>query len=297
MESSSPSDCLPRTGQACPRIFPTPTHSSRIRIFDTLPFQLIELEKSYDDAAYLRALHQVELRSEPGTDLVYSNFGIKLIGFGLQQVYHQSLEELLITQILSPLGMKRTRLAVSPQDHTLLVQGYSPSGKPMPYHLFNAGAAGGLYSNAEDMVRYIGWQLDETNPVHQAIPFCHLQRRAIASRRVWFGISPRRTANGKSGKAAALLEWRVSWCFIQNRNSASSFWQMTAGSQLRMSLATLRRRSARLARQNKKSAMSGSFLLMHKKPRNPASPRAHHLHPAAMRRFQALRADLRSRRT
>jgi CubicO group peptidase (beta-lactamase class C family) len=43
----------------------------------------------------------------------------------------------------------------------------------MPYHLFNAGAAGGLYSNAEDMVRYIGWQLDETDPVirqsHSAI--------------------------------------------------------------------------------------------------------------------------------
>jgi D-alanyl-D-alanine-carboxypeptidase/D-alanyl-D-alanine-endopeptidase len=141
--------------------------------FDTLPFQLIELEKSYDDAAYLRALHQVELRSEPGADFVYSNFGIKLIGFGLQQVYHQSLEELLTTEILSPLGMKRTSLAVSPQDHPLLVQGYSPSGKPMPYHLFNAGAAGGLYSNAEDMVRYIGWQLDETDPVirqsHSAI--------------------------------------------------------------------------------------------------------------------------------
>jgi CubicO group peptidase (beta-lactamase class C family) len=141
--------------------------------FDTLPYQLIELEKSYDDAAYLRALHQVELRSEPGSDFVYSNFGIKLIGLGLQHVYHQSLEELLKTQILSPLAMKRTGLAVSSLDEPLLVQGYSPSGKPMPYHLFNAGAAGGLYSNAEDMVRYIGWQLDESDPVirqsHSAI--------------------------------------------------------------------------------------------------------------------------------
>jgi serine-type D-Ala-D-Ala carboxypeptidase/endopeptidase len=138
-----------------------------------LPFQLIELEKPYDDAAYLRALHQVELRSEPGSEFVYSNFGIKLIGFGLQQVYHQSLEQLLSTKILAPLGMKRTGLAVSPHYERLLVQGYSPSGKPMPYHLFNAGAAGGLYSDAEDMVRYIGWQLDESDPVirqsHSAI--------------------------------------------------------------------------------------------------------------------------------
>jgi D-alanyl-D-alanine-carboxypeptidase/D-alanyl-D-alanine-endopeptidase len=141
--------------------------------FDTLPFRLIELEKTYDDAGYLQALHQVELRSEPGSEFVYSNFGIKLIGFGLEQAYHQSLEQLLKTRILGPLGMKRTGLAVSPHNERLLVQGYSPSGKPMPYHLFNAGAAGGLYSDAEDMVRYLGWQLNESDPVikqsHSAI--------------------------------------------------------------------------------------------------------------------------------
>jgi D-alanyl-D-alanine-carboxypeptidase/D-alanyl-D-alanine-endopeptidase len=133
--------------------------------FDTLPYQLIDLEKSYDDSAYLKALHDLKLRSEPGNELVYSNFGIKLIGFGLQHVYHQSLEDLLRINISGPLGMKRTGLAVRPANKKLLVQGYSPQGKPMPYHLFNSGAAGGLYSNAEDMVRYIGWQLDETNPV------------------------------------------------------------------------------------------------------------------------------------
>ena len=141
--------------------------------FETLPFQLIELEEPYDDAAYLRALHQIELRTEPGSEFVYSNFGIKLLGFGLQQVYRQSFGLLLQTEILAPLGMKRTSLAVSPQNEPLLVQGYSPSGKPMPYHLLNAGAAGGLYSNAEDLVRYIDWQLDEGDPTirqsHSAI--------------------------------------------------------------------------------------------------------------------------------
>src|SRR5580698_4082015 len=106
--------------------------------FDTLPFRLIELEKTYDDAGYLQALHQVELRSEPGSEFVYSNFGIKLIGFGLQQVYYQSPEQLLQTKILSSLGMQQTGLAVSPQNEPLLVQAYSPSGKPMPYHVFKA---------------------------------------------------------------------------------------------------------------------------------------------------------------
>jgi CubicO group peptidase (beta-lactamase class C family) len=133
--------------------------------FDTLPFQLIDLEKGYDDAAYLRALHQVNLRSEPGGEFVYSNFGIKVIGLGLQQVYHQSFEQLLRAEILDPLGMKETGLAVLPENEGLLVKGYSPGGQPMPYHLANAGAAGGLYSDAHDMVRYIGWQLDERHPL------------------------------------------------------------------------------------------------------------------------------------
>lgn len=140
--------------------------------FDTLPFQLIELEKTYDDAAYLRALHQIQLRTEPGSEFAYSNFGIKLIGLGLQQIYGRSLQQLLKTEILGPLGMTRTGLAASHHEK-LLVQGYSPSGKPMPYHLLNAGAAGGLYSDAEDMVRYIEWQLNESDPVirqsHSAI--------------------------------------------------------------------------------------------------------------------------------
>ncbi len=141
--------------------------------FDTLPFQLIELEKIYDDAAYLKALHRIELHSEPGSEFVYSNFGMKLIGLGLQQVYRQSLQQLLRTKILGPLGMNRTGLSLSPPNERFLAKGYSPTGKPMPYHLLNAGAAGGLYSDAEDMVRYLGWQLNESDPVinqsHSAI--------------------------------------------------------------------------------------------------------------------------------
>lgn len=130
-----------------------------------MPFKLNDLEKGYNDAAYLRALHDVQLRSEPGSEFVYSNFGVKLIGFGLQRMYRRPLQSLFQEEIFTPLGMKRTSLTVSLRNHRQLVQGYSPAGKPMPYHLFNAGAAGGLYSDTEDMVRYMRWQLDERSSV------------------------------------------------------------------------------------------------------------------------------------
>lgn len=135
--------------------------------FDRLPYRLIANEKPYDRSRYLKELHLIKLSTDPGTNRRYSNIGIKLIGFGLENVYEKPLSRLLQFNITRRLNMPRTTFVVSPKDKPLLVQGYSPSGKPMPYHLPNAGAAGGLYSNTEDMANYAKWQLEETSPVVQ----------------------------------------------------------------------------------------------------------------------------------
>jgi len=133
--------------------------------FDKLPFQLIANEKDYDTPRYLRELHGVSLASEPGAKTRYSNIGVKLISFGLENVYGRPYADLLHAFITGPLRMNRTGLAVVPRDAPLEAQGYSPSGKPMPHTLPNAGAAGGLYSNTEDMMKYAAWQLAERDPV------------------------------------------------------------------------------------------------------------------------------------
>ena len=133
--------------------------------FNTLPAQLIARERGYDKARYLRQLHQVTLASVPGNSFNYSNIGTKLVGFGLERVYGESYDRLLKRYITGPLGMTRTSLAVGRVDRGDLAQGYGVSGQTVPYHLLNAGAAGGLYSDTEDMIKYAVWHLDEKNPL------------------------------------------------------------------------------------------------------------------------------------
>jgi len=133
--------------------------------FDKLPFQLIAREGEYDTTRYLRELHDVTLASEPGSKSRYSNIGIKLISFGLENVYGRPYADLLYSYITGPLKMRHTGLAVTKEDTVLEAQGYSPSGKLMPHTLPNAGAAGGLYSSAEDMMKYASWQLAERDPI------------------------------------------------------------------------------------------------------------------------------------
>ena len=147
-----------------PRDLPNEDDLYAHRNFDTLPDQLIAREAGYDRARYLRELHSVRLNSLPGSNEVYSNLGTKVIGFGLEQVYGMTYETLVEQKILRPLGMNSTGFVVGAAEQSRLVQGYDRSGKQMPYHLRNAGAAYGLYSTSRDMAKYLRWQLDEANP-------------------------------------------------------------------------------------------------------------------------------------
>ena len=132
---------------------------------ETLPFKLIAREFGFDRGRYLHDLHDVSLRSDPGTKEVYSNLGFKVIGWGLETVYKLPFERLLMEQILQPLGMASTGFVLNAKERSRLVQGYSPAGHLMPYHLRNAGAAYGLYSTPRDMAKYVRWQLSPTDPV------------------------------------------------------------------------------------------------------------------------------------
>ncbi|HWB29550.1 MAG TPA: serine hydrolase domain-containing protein [Vicinamibacterales bacterium] len=149
---------MPRDLPATDRLFVNPD-------FETLPYQLITLESPYDRVRYLRELHDVTLASVPGQKVSYSNIGIKLIGFGLEKIAGRPLSEIVSARITGPRQMASTTLDVPPRDRRRLAVGYSPAGKPSPYHVPNAGAAGGLYSSARDMARYLAWHLDERDEV------------------------------------------------------------------------------------------------------------------------------------
>ena len=135
--------------------------------FNTLPYELMALQKGLNHDTLLSALHGTQLRSEPGSKEAYSNAGYLVIGLGLEQVYGKPFETLMHQQVLKPLRMDSTGFAVEGADRARLLPGFNREGRPMPYHLRNAGAAWGLYSTTEDMAKYVHWQLDGKDPVVQ----------------------------------------------------------------------------------------------------------------------------------
>jgi serine-type D-Ala-D-Ala carboxypeptidase/endopeptidase len=134
--------------------------------FDSLPAKLIAREKEYDKQRYLKELHDIVLDTIPGSVYFkYSNLGPKLIAFCLENIYRKSYDHLLSDVIFHPLNMNSTGIELSAANRKRLAHGYNPNGLKMPYTLSNAGAAGGLKSSTSDMVRYVRWHLNETDPV------------------------------------------------------------------------------------------------------------------------------------
>jgi len=136
--------------------------------------RMIALNEGYGRKQFLAALHHTRLRSAPGEKFVYSNAGFEVIGLGLEKIYDRPLDQLLRQYITRPLGMTSTGFVLNSSEQSRLVSGYDRHGRVTPYHPRNAGAAWGLYSSAEDMARYVRWQLSDNHPA------VHLSHQVLA---------------------------------------------------------------------------------------------------------------------
>lgn len=95
-----------------------------------------------------------ELRREPGARYEYSNLGFGLLGHALARAAGRSLPDLVRERILDPLGMDRTGYVPTSEMAARMTPSSAPDDAASP----NADArrgAGGLVSNAEDMLTYL----------------------------------------------------------------------------------------------------------------------------------------------
>lgn len=116
--------------------------------------------RNYDDSMLLSFLRQYKATVKPGTTYNYSNLGAGLLGEILIWQQHTTYEELVTKQILSPLHMQHTRIALSPADSAWLAQGYNSDNRPAaPWNMNALTAAGGVRSTLQDMTRYLQAQL------------------------------------------------------------------------------------------------------------------------------------------
>ena len=101
-----------------------------------------------------RFLASHELQRDIGSEFVYSNLGMGLLGHALARAAGAaSLRELIRKRITGPLGMRSTDYW---HESPLLATGHDSKGKAVPHWDFAVlSGAGALNSNAEDLLTYL----------------------------------------------------------------------------------------------------------------------------------------------
>jgi len=120
------------------------------------PFQTITKE------AMIANLRRDPLLFPPGTGALYSNFAFDLLAQALGNAARKPYADLLSERILQPRGLGSTAFSHDAQQKNLM-QGHDFDGKPLPDAPTSPMivGAGGLYSTADDMLRWIAWHLDQ----------------------------------------------------------------------------------------------------------------------------------------
>lgn len=136
---------------------------SSLKRSDSIFYAVVKLNEHYGREDFFRDLHSVKLDTVPGLVPRHSNAAAELLGFILENVYQTSYEALVKKYITGPLKMEHTYLTVPADQSALLAKCYNEKGLTQPYIIPNAGAAGGMKSCMDDMVRYVSFQLDENN--------------------------------------------------------------------------------------------------------------------------------------
>jgi D-alanyl-D-alanine-carboxypeptidase/D-alanyl-D-alanine-endopeptidase len=116
---------------------------------------------------YLKSLSAPDpLLFPPGTGALYSNFGFDLLAQALANSAAKPYPDVLKERVLDPAGLENTSFELSEAEKSNAMQGHNFDGSPMPFIPTSPMivGAGGLYSTANDMLRWLKWHLDRFSP-------------------------------------------------------------------------------------------------------------------------------------
>ena len=109
-------------------------------------------------------LASYKLTRDPGTEFEYSNPGIGLLAHAIAVKAGRDYESLVVDRICRPLAMDSTRFTLTPELKARLATGHTPPGYAVSNFGFGALApAAGLYSTANDMLKYVSANLGLTS--------------------------------------------------------------------------------------------------------------------------------------
>lgn len=150
------------------------------------PFDFKPRPKNY--AELTQALQHYRTSKIPGTEYSYSNAGIGIVGYVLQNIYHQNYQTLLTTKVLTPLQMHSSYLQVPAVKEKYLAVGHDSKNNVVAYNknLETWFAAASLKSSISDLANYLYAQINaETlgdKNLSQAIILVHQNRACFADK-------------------------------------------------------------------------------------------------------------------
>jgi serine-type D-Ala-D-Ala carboxypeptidase/endopeptidase len=121
----------------------------------------------YTEKELTAYLNNCELNSEPGSKYEYSNLGMGLLGFILTQKRNEPYAQLIKQTILKPLAMNQTFISGETKSK-LLATGYVDKNPKKAWTWSNQSViigAGGIVSNAEDMLKFLLAQMSDNKTV------------------------------------------------------------------------------------------------------------------------------------
>src|SRR5882762_563380 len=114
--------------------------------------------------ATVRSMNSTDLVYPPGTQVKYSNAGIAVVGYTLQQLNHKLFPEYLKQAVLAPFGMKESAFAPETQLIRNLAKAdmWSYDGLTFPAPTFELGLApaGCMYSTVTDLGQFLSVLFD-----------------------------------------------------------------------------------------------------------------------------------------
>ncbi len=113
---------------------------------------------------FMNELHKATLDTIPGLIPRHSNVAGALLGYLIENIYHQPYEAVVKKYILDPLNMHHTYFNVPDSQASFIAKGYNWKGTEMRPIPKDAAIAGGLKSSLTDMNSYLQYQLDEPDP-------------------------------------------------------------------------------------------------------------------------------------
>jgi CubicO group peptidase (beta-lactamase class C family) len=167
-------------------------------------------ESHYDSLSFFQALRKVSLDTIPGFKFNYSNWGMALLGHILEHVYTESYETLVNRFITGPLKMRNTSFPTA-ESMDIIAVPHSENGKvvPVPQKDYFS-PAGGLCSTAEDMVRYLDFQITEHS---NAVKLTHTPTRnsmglgwGVRKKDAWRDIQHNGSTQGSSSHISLFPE-------------------------------------------------------------------------------------------